>query len=292
MVIDENLHGLILTGARSRIWGGSDDLLFAAMPIAGKSLLQHRLDELRMLGVRKVTVLSDDEAELRAAVDPVALSGFDLRFAGSGQAAFEENEHVLLCSAEALAPLALDKIVASEPNVAMRARGGAWIGALLTGADANRAKLEQFSDISTLDMPVLDSTEDVHAVESVDDLLALNVAVLRGEIGVPRISGLEVAPNVHLEWMGSARPANVLGPVQIGEGAVIDPTARLCDTVIGRGASVSGPAILERCVVLADVTVPHGVRLRDAVVTENLVLFAGEEDGFEEFRGVAEGGKR
>lgn len=57
------------------------------------------------------------------------------------------------------------------------------------------------------------------------------------------------------------------GP-QIGPGSVVDPTARLVDTVVWDGARIGEDATLERCVVADDVEIPAGARFSNCAIIQ------------------------
>jgi dTDP-glucose pyrophosphorylase len=64
----------------------------------------------------------------------------------------------------------------------------------------------------------------------------------------------------------------------VGEGCQIAEGTVLLDTVVGDGAIISAPVTLERCVVLPGAHYAEGRNLKDAIITQDGVLAAGDGD--------------
>ena len=65
------------------------------------------------------------------------------------------------------------------------------------------------------------------------------------------------------------RQLNALGQRQlVGDRCAVAEGVELVDTVLGDGVTITGPATLERCVVLPDVRVEGGTHYRDTVFTQ------------------------
>ncbi len=56
--------------------------------------------------------------------------------------------------------------------------------------------------------------------------------------------------------------------VQIGRASVIEPSARVAESVIWDGASVGAGAVLERCIVADGVKIPSGARFRNCAIIQ------------------------
>lgn len=54
----------------------------------------------------------------------------------------------------------------------------------------------------------------------------------------------------------------------VGAGALVDPTARLVDTVLWDRVEVGAGAVLHRCIVADDVKIPAGVSFRNCVIIQ------------------------
>jgi NDP-sugar pyrophosphorylase family protein len=57
-------------------------------------------------------------------------------------------------------------------------------------------------------------------------------------------------------------------PVQIGRRSVVDPAARLVDTVVWDDAQIGNGAVLERCVVADGVQIPAGARFSNCAIIQ------------------------
>jgi len=58
------------------------------------------------------------------------------------------------------------------------------------------------------------------------------------------------------------------GAPHVGRGSVVDPTARLVDTVVWDDARIGGGATLERCVVADGVQIPAGAAFRNCAIIQ------------------------
>ena len=68
-------------------------------------------------------------------------------------------------------------------------------------------------------------------------------------------------------------PANDL--VLAGDGARVDPDARVSSACLGPGASVGAGAVVQRCVLLAGASVGPGARVEESILGEGAVVEAG-----------------
>jgi NDP-sugar pyrophosphorylase family protein len=55
---------------------------------------------------------------------------------------------------------------------------------------------------------------------------------------------------------------------QIGRGSIVDPTARLIETVVWDNAQIGTDAVLERCIIADGVQIPAGARLRNCAIIQ------------------------
>jgi len=55
---------------------------------------------------------------------------------------------------------------------------------------------------------------------------------------------------------------------QVGRGSIVDPTARLVDTVVWDAAQIGSGAVLERCVVADGVQIPAGARFSNCAIIQ------------------------
>lgn len=274
MVEREVIKAVVLADGRSTIWGGREAMPVATLPVVGKSLLGHKIDELRELGIRNVTVVTDCTQEVGIDLDLLPLYEFNLKVTSAE--AWAEEGRVFLTDARYLAEPALAKIIEGSDRTVLQGTDGTILGAWVEGQEVGAISENGLGHLPNKGN-VVTSMTSVCTIGNTSELLDINMDVLSKKFDVTRVSGLEIAPSVWLEWVGAARPANVFGSVHIGDEAVIDPTARLSDCVIGRKAVVLGGSVLEGCIVLPGAVVPRGVHLREAIVTDNLVLFADDE---------------
>lgn len=276
MVEGTNCEAVIFASGNSGIWGGSTDIPTALLPVCGKPLIAHRIDELRGLRVRGLTIVTDHPDELRAALPTLPVHQLKVEIITPDQRPSLTTERVLLTSAEHFAEPVLRSIASATEATEIQARDKSVLGLNLSAEQAlnllSNTEARSFAD--ALSLP---STARCVAVKDVRGLIELNLAVLHGKIATTRISGLELAPQIYLEWCKAARPANIFGPVHIGDGVTTARTARIGNCVIGRGAVIPSRTQLERCVVMDNTTAPRGAHLTDALITENLVLFAEDD---------------
>ena len=272
MVKDTDIEAVILASGTSEIWGGHDELPTALLPVCGKSLLAHRIDELRAIGVRGLTIISDRADAIAAALPELPVHQLPTRLLTPGEVPVLTSGRIILTGARHFAEPVLATLVPAGEPTRLLSRDQSVLGSVMGREEA--LTLLGGGDVAVRD---LHSMARRVSPATVRDLLALNLAVLRGELTTTRISGFQVAQDVYLEWSRSARPANINGAAHIGDGAALSPTARLRDSVIGRNAVIPAHTRLERCVVLEGVTAPRGAQLSDALLTHNLTLFAEEE---------------
>jgi NDP-sugar pyrophosphorylase family protein len=105
------------------------------------------------------------------------------------------------------------------------------------------------------------------------DYLEANRAVLRGSLSLPHDPRPEAA-----RWLDTGEESGQwLGPIWIGEGAVVHPSARLGpDVVIGANATIGANAQLRDSVVWDGVQVASGARLRRCVAHDSGVLHVAD----------------
>jgi len=280
-----NRLGVILAAGRSSIWGKSQSEPTALLPICGKPLLAQRIDEFRDLGIQRIVVVTDE----KKAIDTVRVSlnafSLSLDILGPGEAVFEQTEEIVITSAERFSEPVFSTLEDVPTRTIIYSRTGDPIGASVTGAFFDMAVRALRGEKHSLG--ALQTTISSVSLDTVEAFIDVNLDVLNGSLAVPRISGLSVAPNVYLEWVLSAKPANIRGSAHIGDGAVLHPTARVRDCVIGRNATVLPKANLERCVVLARATVPENADYVDAIITDGLTVFGNASDAARELERFA-----
>ena len=280
-----NQLGVILADGRSSLWGKSQSVPTAFVPICGKSLLAQRIDELRDLGLQRILVISDEKKAIDAA--RVSLNAFSLSLdiVAPNEVVIGEYEDLIVTSAEQFSEPVLSNVSDVPQGAIIYSRNGGPIGAFVKGHSIDAAIRALRGDGHKFDR--LQSTVSSFLLDTVVSFIDVNLRVLRGSLTIPRISGLSVAPNVYLEWVLSAKPANIKGAAHIGDGAVLHPTARIRDCVVGRQATILPYAKLERCVVLAGATVPERAVYTDAVISDGLTVFGNASDTFRELERFA-----
>ena len=271
-----NRLGVILACGQSSIWGRSQSVPTALIPICGKPLLAQRIDEFRDLGLQRIVVISDEKKAIDAVRVNLNAFSLSLDVLAPSEIVIGEAEDLVVSSAEQFAEPVFSMVSDMPMGTIIYSRSGEPIGATIKGYSIGAAMSALRSGGHKFER--LQSTASSIFLETVDSFIDANLRVLRGSLSVPRISGLSVAPHVYLEWVLSAKPANIKGAAHIGDGAVLHPTARIRDCVIGRQATILPDAKLERCVVLAGATVSEGADYTDAIISDGLTVFGNASD--------------
>ena len=281
----DNRIGFILAEGRSSLWGGSQRVPTALLPICGKSLLAQRIDEFRDLGLRRICILTDEKRSIEAARINLNAFSMSLEVTTHADMTSDETDYAFITSAEIFCEPIFSVIQEVPKHTVMYSRNGTPIAASVEDSAVQQAISAMRGQAHGLNR--LQSTVTSISLDSIDAFINTNLDVLSGSLSIPRISGLSVAPNVYLEWVLSAKPANIKNTAHIGDGAVLHRTARIKDCVIGRQATVLPYAKLERCVVLAGATVPENAQYSNAIVSNGLTVFANESDGNREIERFA-----
>jgi len=272
----DNLVGVIFAEGRSSLWGNSQSIPTALLPVCGKPLLAHRIDEFRDLGLQRIVVVTDEKKAIDAARISLGAFSLSLDICALSEGKFEENEKLIITSANQFSEPVFSARSEIPLDTVVYNRSGYAIGASTMGSSIDKATAALRG--TRHEFTKLQSTAASMPINSVGSFIDANLDVLRGDLRVPRISGLNVAPHVYLEWVLSAKPANIKAATHIGDGAVLHPTARIRDCVIGRKATILPNAKLERCVVLEGATVPEGAQYSDAIISEGLTVFRNAND--------------
>lgn len=272
----DNRLGVILAEGRSSIWGKSQDVPTSLVTICGKPLLAQRIDEFRDLGIQRIMVLSEEKKAIEAARIGLNAFSLSLDILTPREVAIGETEKILIASAERFFEPVFSMVSELPSDTIVHSRCGDAIAASVTSDNFDTAVRALRGDRH--DLNSLPSTAVSVEIDSVDAFIGVNLDVLRGSLSIPRISGLSVAPNVYLEWVLSAKPANIRGAAHIGDGAVLHPTARVQDCVIGRQATILPYAKLDRCVVLAGAVVPENADYSEAIISDGLTVFGNAND--------------
>ena len=278
-----------------------------AVPLGGRTLIEHLLMGLRHHGIRHVVVnLHHHPESITAAVGDGAALGLSVRYswepevlgsAGGPRHALPllDADTFFIVNGDTLTDVAMAPLLGAHrrtraavtmavvPNTAPERYGGAVLdedhGVLGFVPKGRAAGSWHFVGVQAAQASVFAGLEDGLPAESVSGLYPRMIADSAGcvrarpadtpfdDVGTPA-DYLEVALR---------RRAAGPGDSAVEPGADVDPSAALERTVVWPGARVGAGARLTGCIVAGDVRVPPGFHARDAAIVPEHVAREGED---------------
>lgn len=297
---------LVLTaGLGTRLWPITTRRAKPTVPLAGKALVEHILEQLRSQGVRDAVLnLHHHPASVAGLVGDGWAYGLRVRYsleptilgsAGGPRRALPliEDDPFLIVNGDTLTEMDLGAMVDAHrrsgamvtlgvvPNPAPERYGGVVVDGDAV-VDFSRPGVSpdswHFVGLQVVNRAVFAPLEDGVPIDSVNrvyrDLLASAPGAVRVFKGTGRF--LDVGrPSDYLEAarLLAADPGDLVSP-----GAAVADSATLSDTIVWDGARVGPSARLTRCIVTDGVEVPAGFTAEDRVIVPAEGLEAREGD--------------
>jgi NDP-sugar pyrophosphorylase family protein len=265
----------------------------ALLPVAGKSLLEHTLDDLANAGIADVTIIVREHAGVfeewlkNTSIPKPAIRLARARFAESptevarriasrlpdtflalrGDVYREPCLESFLAGAKSvLATQVTGRINGRDAQVCLCRKRDLQLDAL-EGAGADGADLPGWRAVeiaSGLFSPVGDITE--YYLANIESLVQL--AGAGNQLNHPSDYQL-----IRDGQDATGIPGNISGPVLLGSGCAISEDARLVGpVVVGHNTGIDAGAFLHACIVLPGTYIPAGTRLQNAIVAEQMAV--------------------
>lgn len=265
----------------------------ALLPVAGKTLIEHTLDDLAAAGIVDVTlILSKHAAAIEKQLGHRMRWKPGIRFVRAG---IGESPTDVACRIAMRLPntfLALRGDVYREPCLesfltAAKSVLSTQVTGRINGRDAQvclcRKRDLQLDVLAQAGHEpaepggwrVVEIGPGVYSpVRDITDFYLVNIEALT------RLAGPKGSSNhtTHYRLIRDAEnatgiPGQVSGPVMLGTGYSIGKDARLVGpVVVGKGACIEDGAFLHSCIVLPGACIPAGTRLNNAIIAEQMAL--------------------
>ncbi len=257
----------------------------ALLPMGGRPLLGHTLDDLSAAGIREVVIAVADGADaIELEIGDGVRFGLDVRYTfvrpvDSVEAVVARlntflGDEYLLVRAEVLrTPMAAALVAAAGSNNAAALR------ASVDGRDTGLAIVRCGHESRECSIDDVEMTGTAIEIDSARAFHSASLAIVEGRFEALVLPGRELAPGVRVGRNARLDSDDIEGAAWIGARSDIEPGVRLRGPVmIGEDSVIDRGAALERCVVLPGSYVGRMVTLSDTIVWGDFLLPVGGED--------------
>ena len=241
------MHAIILTDNQNTIPGPLDDrVLPALLPVAGKPVVLHLLEQLHRSGIRSVSVISRSaHTELEKTIDTRPLLGMNVTFLSKMPLLRRFDDNILMIGSHQLVDFNWKFVKALHSNIhtygvtKLKTSPTEVVG-LLFHAHTVELVPEVWGDFSALEKSITIGLPKVLKLSSHAEYRDANFELLNGNCTHLFAAGRQLTPNMRV-----APKALVPGKVMHGNHAYVGMHSRINDTVKLRGDVVIGDDVFE-----------------------------------------------
>ena len=275
------MHAIILTDNEiSNLGPLNDKSVPALLPVAGKPIVLHLLEQLHRSGIKSVSVVSRTaHDEIDKAIDTRPLLGMSVNFLPGIEKNGLVNHDILVIGTHQLVDTSWEYANGSDAN-----NSGTGITRLTSSTDETLGLVfhahtkqcipETWIDFSHYEKSNCAGAINILKIESLTGYRAANFEVLDGDCKHLFAAGRQVSPNLRVAPKAQVSVNVVLGKhVYIGGQSRIKDTVKLYgNVVIGDDVYVDKHARITNSIILDDTYIGAMTSIEDAIVKGNMLI--------------------
>ena len=275
------MHAIVLTDNQDVDLGPlNDKILFPLLPVAGKPIILHLLEQLHRSGIRSVTVIShNSHSELEATIDTGPLLGMSVYFAKKMPLLRKIDDNILVIGISQLVDCdwkyvnALHSNMHSYGTTRLTTSPSETIGYLLHAHSTTLipdtwGNNSDFSNTVSLGLP------KILKLNSLSNYLDANFKLLQGGLEHLHPAGREISPHLYIAPK-SHIPMKTLETehAYVGSHSHVDNRARLCgDVVIGEDVFIDKGACISNSLIMDGTYIGAMTSIDNAIVKGNMLI--------------------
>lgn len=275
------MHAIVLTDNQDVDLGPLNELiLFPLLPVAGKTIVLHVLEQLHRSGIRSVTVISrDSHSELDAAIDTGPLLGMSVHFTNQMPDFRRMDDNILVIGTSQLVDYNWEYVEAMHSNThsygvtRLVSSPSETLGYLLrahstvmipdTWGNNNDCK-----NTVTLGLP------KILKLNSLSNYVDANFKLLHGEYNHHHPAGREISPHLYISPKAHiSSKALETEHAYVGSHSRVDKRARLSgDVVIGDNVLIDKGACISNSLIMDGTYIGAMTSVDNAIVKGNMLI--------------------
>jgi NDP-sugar pyrophosphorylase family protein len=275
------VHAIILTDKKNSNLGPlNDKSVPALLPVAGKPIVLHLLEQLHRSGIKSVSVVSRTAHDvIDKAIDTRPLLGMSVTFLPAIEQNGQVNHDILVIGTHQLVDTSWEYANGPDAN-----NSGTGITRLTSSTDetlglvfharTNQRIPDTWGNFSNYENSICAGTINILKIESLTGYRTANFEVLDGNCKHLFAAGRQVLPNLRV-----APKARVPANVAHGKHAYIGGQSRIKDTVklygnvvIGDDVYVDKHARITNSIILDDTYIGAMTSIENAIVKGNMLI--------------------
>jgi NDP-sugar pyrophosphorylase family protein len=275
------MHAIILTDNQNTNLGALNDrVLPALLPVAGRPVVLHLLEQLHRSGIRSVSVISPSAyTELERAIDTRPLLGMDVTFLSKMPLLRRFDDNILMIGTHQLVDFNWEFVKALHSNshtygVTKLTTSPADIVGLLFHAHTAQLVPDVWGDFSALEKSISIGQPKVLKLDSLAEYRDANFELLNGNCTHLFAAGRQLTPNMRVAPKALAPEKVMRGKhAYIGMHSRIDATVKLCgNVVIGDDVFIDKHACITNSIILDGTYIGAMTSIDDAIVKGNMLI--------------------